>query len=354
MTAEGRKIAVVVVEDSPTVREFLVFLLNSDPEIQVVGIACDGRQALEIVNREKPDIIAMDVNMPGMNGFQAAREIMQTRPTPIILVSGIEDCEEVGAVFRAKEAGALILMARPGNSDRPDDRIDAENLIRIVKAFAEVKVVKRWNRSPPERDISALPTGAGRPPEPIQVIAIGASTGGPMALRTVLSGLRKSWPVPIMLVQHMAEGFTEKFADWLSREAGLPVRLARRGEKIQPGHVYVAPDGFHLLIGPGGHIRLDDGGPVNGLRPSVARLFGSVADVYGHRALGVLLTGMGTDGAAELKRMNSLGAITIAQDAQSSIVHGMPGEAIRIGAASYVLSLAEIPAAMQRLLGGKP
>ncbi len=354
MTEERRKIGVVVVDDSPTAREFLVLLLNSDPEIQVVGIAGNGKQALEIVNRKKPDIIIMDVNMPGMNGFEATQEIMQTQPTPIIMVSGTRDSQEVAAVFKAREAGALILIARPGNSDRPEDRVDVENLIRIVKAFAEVKVVKRWARHVPARVTTVLPTGVGRPPEPIQVVAIGASTGGPMALRTLFSGLRKALPVPVLIVQHMADGFTEGFAEWLSREAGVPVRLARYGERIQPGQVYVAPDGFHMLIGPGGHIRLDGSGPVNGLRPSVARLFGSVTEVYGNRALGILLTGMGTDGAEELKRMNSLGAITIAQDVQSSIVHGMPGEAIRIGAASYVLSLTEIPAAMERLLGGKP
>jgi two-component system, chemotaxis family, protein-glutamate methylesterase/glutaminase len=354
MTEDRRKIGVVVVDDSPTVREFLVFLLNSDPEIQVVGVADNGKQALEIVNRKKPDIIIMDVNMPGMNGFEAAREIMQTQPTPIIMVSGSHDSEEVSAVFNAREAGALILLARPGNSDRPEDRLDVENLIRIVKAFAEVKVVKRWARRASTTATSALSTDLGRPPQPIQVVAIGASTGGPMALRTVFSGLRKVLPVPVVIVQHMAYGFTEGFAEWLSREAGIPVRLACRGERIQSGQTYVAPDGFHMLIGPGGHIRLDGSGPVDGLRPSVARLFESVADVYGNRTLGILLTGMGTDGAAELKRMNSLGAITIAQDEQSSIVHGMPGEAIRIGAASYVLSLTEIPAAMERLLVGKP
>lgn len=353
MTEERRKIGVVVVDDSPTVREFLVLLLNSDPEIQVVGIAGDGKQALEIVRRKKPDIITMDANMPGMNGFEATREIMQTQPTPIIMVSGAHDGEEVGAVFKAREAGALILIARPGTSDRPEDRVDVENLIRIVKAFAEVKVVTRWKRHA-ARPTTALPTDEGRPPQPIQVVAIGASTGGPMALRTLFSGLRKALPVPVIIVQHMADGFTAGFAEWLSREAGIPVRPACRGERIHSGQVYVAPDGYHMLIGPGGQIRLDGSGPVDGPRPSVARLFGSVAEVYGNRALGILLTGMGTDGAAEMKRMNSLGAITIAQDAQSSIVHGMPGEAIRIGAASYVLSLTEIPTAMERFLGAKP
>ena len=354
MSEERRKIGVVVVDDSPTVREFLVLLLNSDPEIQVVGIAGNGKQALEIVNRTKPDIITMDANMPGMNGFETTREIMQTQPTPIIMVSGAHDGEEVGAVFKAREAGALILIARPGNSDRPEDRVDVENLIRIVKAFAEVKVVKRWKPRVSARPAAELRTDQGRPREPIQVVAIGASTGGPLALRTLFSGLRKALPVPVIIVQHMADGFSEGFAKWLSRETSIPVHLACRGERIQPGQVYIAPDGFHMLVGPGGHIRLDGGGPVDGPRPSVARLFESVTEVYGNRTLGILLTGMGTDGAAELKRMNSQGAITIAQDAQSSIVHGMPGEAIRIGAASYVLSLTEIPEAMERLLGAKP
>jgi two-component system chemotaxis response regulator CheB len=204
--------------------------------------------------------------------------------------------------------------------------------------MSEVKVVKRIPHTVQAR-IAAQPTiltplqkTAG-----IQAVAIGASTGGPPVLQKILSGLPQDFPVPVLIVQHIAQGFTEGFAEWISNASGFPVRVALHGERLAPRHGYVAPDGFHLGLESGLRIALSGLAPENGLRPSVSYLFRSIAQVLGPAAIGVLLTGMGKDGAEELKAMKEKGAMTIVQDEASSVVHGMPGEAIKLGAATYVL-----------------
>jgi two-component system, chemotaxis family, protein-glutamate methylesterase/glutaminase len=343
-------IGVLVVDDSPTVREFMSRILDSDPDIRVVGTARDGNEAIGMLDQKHPDILTMDVIMPGMDGYATTRKIMETRPTPIVLVSGTEDPHEVETVFRSMQAGALAILARPLGPGHPGPSQKTEDLIRTVKALAEVKVVRKWPRGghpqPHRVSIKYLP----RPAIPVDVVAIGASTGGPLALKTVLRGLPKKFPTPILIVQHMTQGFMEGFVNWLAHETGRDVRLGRNGDWIQPGVAYVAPSGAHMLVGKGGRLLADSGESVNGASPSVSCLFGSAVQAFGARALGVLLTGMGRDGAEELKRMREAGAVTIAQDKESSIVHGMPGEAIRLGAASYILSLEDIPTALERLV----
>ena len=350
MSAILGRIGVLVVDDSPTVREFMSRILGSDPEICVVGTARDGTEAIEMVNLKHPDILTMDVNMPGMDGFEATRKIMETRPTPIVLVSGMVDPREVDTVFKTMEAGALAILARPMGPDRPAPDADAEQLIRTVKAMAEVKVVRRrpWAARPQRHlfPIATLP----RPSAPVEAVAIGTSTGGPTALKTVLSGLPRLFSAPILIVQHMTEGFIDGFVDWLAHETGMDVRLGRNGDRIRPGVAYVAIGGAHMLLREDGRLSMEPGGLVNGARPSISRLFDSVTQAYGSRALGVLLTGMGRDGAEELKCMKEAGSVTIAQDRESSIVYGMPGEAIRLGAATYVLPLDDIPIVLERLV----
>jgi two-component system, chemotaxis family, protein-glutamate methylesterase/glutaminase len=215
-------------------------------------------------------------------------------------------------------------------------------------------VVRRWPRL--KSTPVVLPTPQmplQRVPAELQVIAIGASTGGPLVLQTILAGLPKDLPVPVLIVQHMAPGFVQGFAEWLAQSSGFPVHIPTAGEYPLPGHAYVAPDGVHMGVGTGGRVILSDGDPDNGLRPSVSHLFRCVAQVFGRQAVGVLLTGMGRDGAEELKLMKDGGAVTIAQDKKSSVVHGMPGEAIRLGAATYVLSLEDIAPALTGLMPQK-
>jgi len=348
-------IKVLVVEDSPAVREFLVHILRSDAEIQVVGTANDGAEALEAVPRLRPDVITMDIHMPNLNGFEATRRIMEENPTPIIIVSGSWDPQEVAKTFRAIEAGALAAIPRPLGIGHPKHADSTADLIRTVKLMSEVKVVRRWARhgaarvAPRELRVDVTPSN--RAAAETKVVAVGASTGGPVVLQSILSLLPRDFPVPILIVQHMAAGFTEGFVEWLAHSSNLPICLAAHGAAPLPGRAYVAPDGFQMKVDGSGTITLTNDEPENGLRPSVSCLFRSVANVYGRNAVGVLLTGMGKDGAEELKTMKDRGAATIAQDKESCVVHGMPGEAIQLGAATYVLSPERIAAALVDLVG---
>lgn len=350
-------INVLVVEDSPVVREFLVHILSADPAIKVIGVANDGEEALEAVRQKKPDVITMDIRMPRMNGLEATRLIMESNPTPIVIVSGTLGAEEE-ASFRAIEAGALAVLPRPLGFGHPEHETTARELIQTVKLMAEVKVVRRWPRTRQAEAIkpasSPAEMGLKRPSAKIKLVAIGASTGGPVVLQQVLSGLPKNYQIPVLIVQHIAAGFVHGFAEWLAQSAGFPVEVATHGEYLLPGRAYLAPDGFHMRVQMGHRIALSNDVPENGLRPSVAALFRSVALVCGPEAVGVLLTGMGKDGAEELRLMKEKGAITIAQDEKSSVIHGMPGEAIRLGAATHVLPPERIAAMLASLAAPLP
>jgi two-component system chemotaxis response regulator CheB len=344
-------IKVLVVEDSPIVREFLVHILSSDPDIQVMGTADNGEEALDAVKRVNPDIITMDINMPKMNGFEATRRIMESHPTPIVIVSGSWDTQEVATTFRAMEAGALAIIPRPQGIGHPEHERTASELIRTVKLMSEVKVVRRWPRSKTVSVGLSVPTAeVKRAPAEVQIIAIGASTGGPVALQTILTALSKDLSAPVVIVQHIAAGFIRGFVEWLAQSSGLPVHVAADGEYLLPGHAYVAPDGFQMGVRAGHRITLTQDASESGLCPSVSHLFRSVADAYGQKAVGVLLTGMGRDGAEELKLMKERGAVTIVQDQESSVVHGMPGEAMRLDGATYVLSPEKIADALTSLM----
>lgn len=346
-------IRVLVVEDSPTVRELLISILSSDPAIEVVATAQTGEEALEAVERSRPDVVTMDVHMPRMNGFDATRRIMETHPTPIVIVSGTADASDTTKAFRAVESGALAILQKPSGLGHPKHEQSAADLVRAVKLMSEVKVVRRWARFRPVETHSPLPVHGEFRVQPtqtqIRLVAIGASTGGPPALQTILAGLPKAFPVPIVIVQHIAAGFTQGLVEWLAQSSKLPVHLPTHGQLVLPGCAYVAPDGLQIAMSADGRIQLSADEPENGLRPSVSYLFRSVANVYGSGAVGVLLTGMGKDGALELKAMKEQGAITIAQDLESSVVHGMPGEAIKLGAASYVFPPEKIRMAVASL-----
>ena len=344
-------IKVLIVEDSPVARQFLTYVLASDTAIQVVGTANNGVEALKSLEKNRPDDITMDIHMPMMDGFEATRRIMETVPTPIVIVSGSTGANEIASTFRAIEAGALAVVRRPPGINHKEFEAGSRELIQTVKLMSEVKVVKRFTRPGKIRVAGPVPiapqvTGTGK----IQAVAIGASTGGPPVLKNILSGLPRDFPVPVLIVQHIAQGFVKGFTEWLSDVSRFPVSVASQGERAAPGHGYVAPDDFHMGLEKGPNITLSDNAPENRLRPSVSYLFRSAAHVLGPAAVGVLLTGMGRDGAEELKAMKDQGAITIAQDEESSVVHGMPGEAIKLGAATYVLSPEGITALLAELV----
>ena len=346
-------IRVLIVDDSLVVRELLQHLLGSDPDIQVVGVARDGDEAVQLVHRMKPDVVTMDIHMPKMDGYQAIRKIMETHPVPVIIVSSSWDPQEVGNTFRAMEAGAVAALVKPQGPGHPDHASAAKELIQTVKLMSEVKMVRRWVR--PSRDPAtpgSQPRLAIRPkPSDISIIVMGASTGGPPVLQTILVRLPKDLPVPIVIVQHIAHGFVQGLLEWLKQTTGFPMHLASHGERLLPGHVYFAPDDHHIGVEADGRAMLSIDPPENGLRPSVSFLFRSVARNFGSKAIGVLLTGMGRDGAEELRMMRERGAVTFAQDQASSVVHGMPGEAMKLEAAVHVLPPEAIAESLQDLAG---
>jgi two-component system chemotaxis response regulator CheB len=343
----------LIIEDSPVVQQLLKQIFSSDGDIRVIGIASTAEEGLESLSREKPDVITMDIQLPDMDGLLATRRIMETRPVPIVIVTASWEPTQVEKTFRALEAGAVAIVQKPSGPGHPDFQSMAENLVRTVKLMAGVRLVRRWSDG---RSGLATPAGSGllAPSIPtISVVAIGASTGGPPVFRRILSGLARDFPIPLLLVQHMAVGFQEGMVGWLRQATGFPISIARAGELIGSHHAYLAPDGFHLGIERGGRILISAEAPEHGLRPSISFLFRSVAAQYGCRAAGVLLTGMGEDGARELKMMREKGSCTIAQDGESAVVDGMPGKARELGAATHVLPPDKIAAALNVMAAGR-
>jgi two-component system chemotaxis response regulator CheB len=341
------KIKVLVVEDSTVLRILLVEILNSDARLKVMAAVASGEEAIEFLRTSQPDVVLMDIHLPEMNGYEATRQIMETRPVPIVICSATCDTADLANTFQALDAGAVALVAKPVGPAHAEFAPTTAKLLETVLLMSEVRVVKRWSRT--RRHVvtgETQPTKSGEKESPVRVVAIGTSTGGPPALQTILAGLPRTFPVPILIVQHIASGFLPGLVEWLTRTTGFPTQIGVHDEMMLPGRAYLAPDGYHMGAGMGGRIVLSKHEPENGLRPSVSYLFRSLAATGGSHVLAVLLTGMGRDGAEELKALRNLGATTIAQDAESSVVHGMPGEAIKLDAAVYVLPPERIAAAL--------
>lgn len=337
-------IRVLIAEDSAVTREYLTHLLGEDPQITVAGTARNGEEAVAEAARLRPDVILMDVHMPVMDGFDATRLIMERHPTPIVMATASSSRAETRGAFEALEAGALILLDKPAGPFDPGHEAAARELVRTVKLMAEVKVVRRW---PPRPSRNGGPPP--RAPRAPRVIAIGASTGGPQVLSEILGGLPAPLGVPVLLVQHISDGFIGGFVEWLATRTPMAVTTARRGDELRAGTVHVAPGDRHMTITRDGRIELDQGPPVNGFRPSITRLFDSLAGCCASESVGVLLTGMGRDGADGLRRLRESGGLTIAQDEATSVIFGMPGEAVRLGAAREVLPPQRILATLQEI-----
>jgi two-component system, chemotaxis family, protein-glutamate methylesterase/glutaminase len=331
------RLGVLVVDDSEVARRLLTGIINSDADLEVVGEAATGEEACELATKLNPDVITMDIHMPTMNGWQTTRKIMEESPRPIVIVSSDHNASDVAGSFEALEAGALTVLRKPelnGNGDGAQ----LHELTETVKLMAGVKVFRR--RKPRRR--RATLRFRLEPCNDIEAVAIGSSTGGPAALRTILETLPPTLPVPVLITQHLAEGFDRGLAEWLDSVSKLRVRLAKDGMRPLPGDVVIAPCGVHLGVAKDRRIRLSDARPVGGHRPSATYLFESVARVYGSGALGVILTGMGDDGTAGLKTLKGAGARIIAQDEATSVVYGMPGAAVRAGIVDESVPVSEI------------
>jgi len=335
------RIEVLIVEDSRSARMLLEEILGSDPQINVIGTVESGEAAIEFLKSRKPDVITMDIVMPGIDGFTATQRIMETTPIPIVIVSSAYKTNEAANSFKAMEAGAVAITEKPVAPTNPDYPRISQELIRTVKWMSEVKVVTRFSRDKRLKTPTPIFIPA---PEPVKslfknidLIAIGTSTGGPPVLQTILSHLPHNIPVPIVIVQHISPGFLEGLVQWLHSTTGFPVHIPKEKEYCLPGHVYLAPDDYQMGIQFGCRVSLEKSMLINGQRPSVSYLFQSVAQYFPGSAIAVLLTGMGNDGASELKLIRDTGSMTIAQDEASCVVYGMPGEAVKINGAVRVL-----------------
>lgn len=348
------RISVLIVDDSRTSRDLIAHIISSDPDLKIAGFAKDGDQALEWLGKNTADVVTMDILMPGTNGLDATRRIMHTKPIPIVIISAAYKASDDKQGFEAMEAGALAILEKPGSIHEASFQAKAQEIIDTIKTVAEVKLIRRRtpiepSTTPPVPTRKVTAAEKFKREHAIEAIGIGASLGGPIAISNILSNIPASFPVPIFIVQHIAVGFTQGFATWLQEYTPLKVILPGHGDKALPGCCYIAPSDCHMEVRPGNIIYLaqDNTDP---LQPSVGRLFKSMAKVYGPKAVGILLTGMGRDGADELLLMKSSGAITIAQDEESCVMFGMPKEAISLGAATHVLPPEQIAKTLNSLV----
>lgn len=343
------RLRVLVVEDSLTVRKRLCEVLAADPDIEVVGEAVDGQEAVDMCSTLRPDVVTMDMVLPLMNGLQATEHIMAHCPTPILVVSAF-DRDALFKTFDALAAGAVDVLEKPnGQGDAKAEEAWARRFVSTVKVVSRIRVITHLRGKLPSATRKAEPVRPShceqRPS--VRLIAIGASTGGPSALVHVLKALPAPLPVPLVIVQHIGDDGVA-FADWLATQTPHPARYARHGEKLADtqGTVILAPPNFHLLL-ENGRLQLNDGPPLHSCKPAIDNLFKSIARTrQAECTTACLLTGMGRDGAAGLLDIRRAGGHTIAQDEATCVIYGMPREAVRLGAARQILALDDIGPAL--------
>ncbi len=345
-----RRIRVMVVDDSAVVRQVLSATLAEDPEIEVIATASDPVFALEKMQRDWPDVITLDVEMPRMDGITFLKKLMAERPTPVVICSTLTG-KGTETSMQALAAGAVSIVTKPTVGLKQYLQDASDDLIHAVKAAAKANMRRLAPLSTAPKltadAILSAPSSAMAQTTDT-VVAIGTSTGGTQALEAVLTRLPRVTP-GIVIVQHMPEKFTEAFANRSNELCQIEVREAKHGDRVMPGRALIAPGGRHMLLKRSGaqyHVDIMDGPPVSRHRPSVAVLFRSVAKCAGKNALGIIMTGMGDDGARGLREMREVGARTLGQDEASCVVYGMPKEAMKMGSVERELPLHEIPAAV--------
>ncbi|CAO3436364.1 chemotaxis protein CheB [Azospirillum endophyticum] len=363
-----RRIRVLVVEDSPVIQQLLSHVISADPRLEVAGIASSGEQALRMIERTAPDVVSLDIRLPGIDGFEVTSRIMRQTPLPIVVVAS--DVRDLDIPMRALQAGALAVVEKPGSMARADYQTVAHHLCTQLVIMSQVKVIRhrigarsaKSAAGPAARPAAGAPAETpspeGRLPEAavasdgrlrrFRAVGLVASTGGPAALAKILKELPVGFPLPVFVVQHMGAPFMAGFANWLGTVSVLPVMLGEAGMSPRPGTVYVAPGDRHMLV-EGGAIRLSAEPMVCGQRPSGEVLFQSMARGYGASGIGVLLTGMGEDGGRGLVDMHRVGAYTIAEHASTAVIHSMPGTAVRLGGAVEELPLDRVAGRLLQL-----
>ncbi|MEO0536180.1 MAG: chemotaxis-specific protein-glutamate methyltransferase CheB [Cyanobacteria bacterium P01_A01_bin.123] len=360
-------IRVLLVEDSPIALTILKRILATSPEIEIVGTAQTGIEALALVPNIKPDVICTDLHMPQMNGLEFTSQIMAHHPLPILVVSASVQEDDSHHIFQLLEAGAVDILPKPTAGFDAENLLLQQSLINKVRVISGVKVFKRKPKQHPlstarqqfrQRGDSVLPPlGAALPLtmncKP-KILAVGTSTGGPLALQEIFAELPKDFPLPIVCIQHISLGFLQGLIDWLADNCALSIQIAPAGERPQPGTIYFPPERQHLTFDRDGRFVHSQDPPVDGHCPSVTATFTSAAQYYGRRTLGILLTGMGRDGADGMKAIADAGGLTIAQDEATSVVFGMPQEAIALGAAHRVLPIQAIAPAILKLVQSHP
>ena len=325
---------VLVVDDSALVREMISAILTEVPDIEIVGTAANGLEATRMVATCKPNLVTMDLNMPVMDGFEATAAIMEEIPTPILILSSSIDGNDVMNSMKSLAAGALDVMEKPAGGNEWSK--NAHMLREKVRLLSRVKVTGRARAH--NRGIFAAESRHETGDRAYSIIGVGVSTGGPGVLRQILKKLPENFSPGIVVVQHITDGYTQGLAEWLNGECRVNVKVAENGELVQAGTVYLAPDAYHIRISPVGKIRYDESPPVGGHKPAADVLLKSIAATFGSSAVGIILTGMGKDGAEGIKQIKDAGGFTIAQNQESCVVFGMPRVAIELGGVDKVLS----------------
>lgn len=348
---------ILVVDDSPVARGLLTEVLSAEPGFEVVGEAVNGIEAIRKVEELEPDIVTMDVQMPQMNGYAATREIMITRPTPIVVVSGSMGQEDVEKSMQSLDAGALTVISKPPSPTSPLFEEQCRILVGTLRTMSAVRVIRRHrprdSGTPVQEEFTPPKESLTLKTQP-KLITIAASTGGPHALRAVLEKLPSKFPVPIVIVQHISDGFTQGLVDWLDGASTLRVEMAASGQAFKPGHAYVAPEGSHCGVTANGMFEQIERPPLGGFRPSATVLFESASRGYGTSHVAIILTGMGSDGVDGLKSVRQTGGAVIAQDADSCVVYGMPKAAIDAGVVDFVLPLHQIGSQLVKAAATQP
>jgi two-component system chemotaxis response regulator CheB len=358
-----KKFRVLVVDDSAFMRKVLETIFNSDPQFQVIAHAKDGREAVALAESLKPDVITMDINMPHLDGLQATAQIMTTNPRPIVVVSS-DSREGAASTLKALELGAIEFVAKPSSAIDLDMQSVKDELLRKVRMAAKVRVVRTASRFASTLQASTQPAasassaaqpavGKTQPANSLDVrfpvVVLAASTGGPATVMRLAPGFTRDFPAAVILVQHMPAAFTSQYAAQLAEFTEIRVKEAEANESLQPGTLYICPGGQHLRLTSSGRISLDSTtGRINGYLPNIDVTMESVASYAGAMSIGAVLTGMGNDGAAGARAIKTVGGLVLAQDEATSVIFGMPAEAIKLGVVDQVLGIDDIYAAIEK------